>query len=218
MHPDFLTQASEPDLLAALAPFMRCRPMFSNTVSAVCLQRGLLPAHLLSCLDVLEFLSVTVLAAQKAQRTTGVRCSVLLSMALDEFSLDLNGLTRGQSPVCEDESMGKISPRIEQWFSSRSRKLACAPYKAALPCKNMETYVYWICDLGFGNSQKAADLWANIKTYHLQDCDRAGMLPLGEYSFAGYDPISDAAGNLAGVAPNNFRKIVRCIESSSQVA
>ncbi len=67
------TEKREGELLDLLTPFLGCEAPFSRTASDRCLEKGLVPAHLVSCLRVLHFLSFAVLSAQKAQRKYGVR-------------------------------------------------------------------------------------------------------------------------------------------------
>jgi hypothetical protein len=205
-----LTEKKEEELVDLLTPFFGCAPPFSYTVGMRCTGRGLLPGHLLSCLDVLEFLSFTVLAAQKAQRKYGVRASVLLSMALDEFAFDVRSLAR-DSALCSDKGdVKRISPKIARWFLARAKHLATAKaFRKALQCHSTRGYIEQICERGFGTSMKAVDLWSNIESYELEACDLAGMLPIGEYLNWDFEQVTDGAGNLIGLKPSPYRDLLR---------
>lgn len=209
----------ESELLELLVPFTGCMPQFRNTAGGRCMLRGLLPGHLLSCLDVLEFLSYTVISAQKAQRRYGVRASVLLSMAIDEFSFDVRELARDPTILRERDDKRKISPNIDRWFLNRAKQLATRnPLKTALKSPSVKRYINWICDLGFGDSMKALDLWHNIEIYHLEECDMAGMLPVGEYVSDKYDKVEDEAGNTTSLKLNPYWDLVEKARGSEWAA
>ena len=203
-------------LLELLIPFMGCEPRFGHTSGDRCINRGLLPGHLLDSLRVLDFLAVTVISAQSAQRQYGVRASVLISMAIDESAFDVRGLVNDPMIFREPAGERTISHDIDKWFLNRARRLATTKaLRKALPCVSVEHYIREICNLGFGDSMKAEDLWANIETYHLEDCDRAGMLPIGEYSSDEYDLVRDAAGNFVGVEPSPLRELIRMAKNAA---
>jgi hypothetical protein len=204
------TEKREEQLVDLLTPFFGCVPPFSYAVSLRCTERGLLPGHLLSCLDVLGFLSFTVLAAQKAQRKYGVRASVLLSMAMDEFGFDVRDLARDTVLCSDNGNVKRISPKIDRWFLTRAKHLTTAKaFRKALQCRSTRGYIQQICDRGFGDSLKAEDLWDNIENYHLDDCDVAGMLPIGEYVYGEFDCVTDELGRLVGVKPSPYRDLLR---------
>ncbi len=158
----------EEQLIDLLTPFFRCEVPFSYTVEERCMERGLLPGHLLDCLGALHFLSFAVLSAQKAQRRYGVRASVLLSMALDEFGHDIRDLARDPMLCSDAGDVKRISPSIDRWFLARARRLATAKaFRQVHQGPSPRRYIYEICEHGFGDSLKADDLWANIESYHL---------------------------------------------------
>ncbi len=201
----------EEKLVDLLTPFFRCEVPFSYTVEERCMERGLLPAHLLDCLGVLNFLSFAVLSAQRAQRKFGVRASVLLSIALYEFGHDIRDLARDPM-LCSDrgDNRRRISPNIDRWFLARARRLATAKaLRKALPCISPRRYIYQLCDFGFCDSLKADDLWSNIEEYHLDDCDLCGMLPIGEYLNGEFDKVTDRAGRVLGLQPSPYRDLLR---------
>lgn len=210
---------SESRLLELLVPFMGCYPPFGFTAGDRCLSRGLLPGHLLDCLHVLDFLSVTVLSAQKAQRAYGVRASVLLAMAIDECGFEVRDLARDPELLQEDYDNNRlISPRVDQWFMNRAKRFATKRFQKALQCVSLEGCVDLICELGFGDSMKAKDLWANIESYHLDDCDRAGMLPIGEYDSGAYSAVRDDRGNLRSVKESPYRQILQTVHNGESAA
>ena len=83
----------ERDLIQRLVPFMAVVPVFSNRTRNRCVESGLIPDALIWALEVVQFLSYTVLSAQRAQRIYGVRASVLLAMAMDETGITVESLT-----------------------------------------------------------------------------------------------------------------------------
>jgi hypothetical protein len=190
------------ELLDLLAPYMNCAPAFAETAADRCMERGLLPGHLVDSLNVLGFLAVTVLSAQEAQRTSGVRASVLLSMALDESAFDARNLTHNATVLSESVGLREVAPAIDRWFHVRAKKLTSKQFEPALRSTSVRRYIDWICDLGFGKSMKARDLWSNVERYGLEECDRAGMLPLGRYFRWGYDLVRNDQGNLVGLKAN----------------
>lgn len=208
--------SSERDLLELLVPFMGCLPPFVSTASERCSAKGLLPSHLVDYLVVLNLLSFTVLSAQKAQRKYGVRASVLLSMAIDESSFEIRDLVSSPNLIREQEGRRSLSPDIDRWFLNRAKKLATSKaFKDALPCVAVREYIQAICESGFGDPMKALDLWSNIENYHLEDCDRAAMLPIGRYDSALYDQVKDAAGNTLDLVVNPLQLMVRYQASGS---
>ncbi len=205
------TEKREEQLVDILTPFFGCVPPFSYTVGNRCMERGLLPRHLLFCLAVLNFLSFAVLSAQKAQRRYGVRASVLLSMALDEFAFDIRHLARDPM-ICRDlDGRRSVSPNINRWFLARARRLATA--KAFRTSRGWwpspRAYIFRLCELGFCNSFTAEDLCSNIEVYGLKDCDLAGLLPIGEYASGEFDRVDDGIGGLVGVKPSPHRDLLR---------
>src|ERR1700722_16074416 len=194
------TGKSESDLVDLLAPFMACMPPFGDTASDRCLGRGLLPCQLLASLEVLSFLSFTVISAQKAQRQYGVRASVLVSMAMHEHGFDVRCLANDPMLLREFTGARTISPNIDKWFMNRAKQLTrTKAQQKALDYPSVGAYVHKICELGFGDSSMAMDILSNIQNYGLTDCDRAGMLPLGEYARGEFEDVRDNLGNLRGL-------------------
>lgn len=213
------TGKSGSELLELLIPFVGCFPPFGYTAADRCMERGLLPGHLLSCLHVLEFLSVTVLSAQKAQRALGVRASVLLSMALDESAFDVRGIARDPELLQEDYFNKRlISPRVDQWFMKRAKMLAGKRFKRALACTNAKTYLQRLSDLGYCDAFKSSDLISNIESYELESCDLAGMLPIGEYYSGEYKSVKDQAGNVIGLRPSEYQAFLRQVRDRTAAA
>jgi hypothetical protein len=194
----------ERQLLDRLVPYMAIMPPFDYTASNRCVEKGLLPGPLLSALNVLQFLSCTVLSAQKAQRIYGVRASVLLAIALDESAFDANNLLRSGPLLNEYSGEPAISPQIDKWFLTRARVLATSKrFKAAMILNSdVKAYIYRICHLGFCDDLRAEDLYQNVKTYELEACDLAGMVPLGRYAAFKFEKVYDARGE--GGNPQTF--------------
>lgn len=192
----------ESRLLDLLAPFAHCTPPFSYSASHRCTDRGLIPGCLLESLKVLEFLCATVLSAQKAQRVYGVRASVLLAMAIDEAAFDVRNLTRDPQIFCDREvERHSTSPTIDRWFSCRAKALATKLYRKALNCRNAKSYIEALCKLGyFEDSLKAQDLYSIVETNELEECDLAGLLPIGEYSRDCYEAGRDETCKLRRIA------------------
>lgn len=107
----------ERQFLESLVPYMAIVPSFSYSAGSRCQEKGLLPGHLLAALEVLQFLSCTVLSAQKAQRLYGIRASVLLAMALDEFSFDANNLLKDGKLLNDYSGERSISPQVNDPLS-----------------------------------------------------------------------------------------------------
>lgn len=190
-----LERARESQLLDLLAPFANCNPPFSYSASNRCTNRGLIPGCLLESLKVLEFLCATVLSAQKAQRMYGVRASVLLAMAIDEASFDVRNLTRDPQIFCDREvERHSTSPSIDRWFLCRAKALATKLFRKALNCnKNAKSYVEALGRLGYFEEDylKVQDLCSIVETNQLEECDLAGMLPIGEYSRGDYEAAEE---------------------------
>jgi hypothetical protein len=200
---------SETELLETLIPFLPSTP-FEHSSGMRCLNRGLVPAHLLDCLSVLRFLSCTVISAQKAQRALGVRASVLLAMAMSESAFDVRNLVHEPKLFHENNSEWNISPEIDRWFLKRAKRLtATRPLRESLHTPSTRAYINQICELGFGDSLDADDLWANVENYHLEECDAAGMLPIGEFIDSKFDKVRDAMGNLVAVKPTPCCKLLQ---------
>lgn len=183
----FKTATAERQLLDRLVPYMAVVPPFDYSASGRCLEKGLLPSLLLDSLRVLQFLSVTVLSAQKAQRSYGVRASVLLSMALLESSFDAHDLL--ENGPLSDNNAGTISPQIDAWFMAKAKSLATSEqFKGAVAVNcDVKAYIRKLGELGFCEGLEAADLCATVDRYDLDACDLAGMLPVGVYHTLEFD-------------------------------
>lgn len=211
-----LRNPQQSELLDLLAPFMNCEPAFAESSGDRCLDRGLLPAHLLTCLTVLKFVSITVLAAQEAQRGYGVWASVLLSMAIDESSFDVCALTPDRLIFKERGCSRELNPSIGRWFSARAKRLTRTDrLKIAAREPSAKRHIDHLCRLGFCDRAKADDLWANIETYELQRCDLAGMLPIGEYYRWEYDPVTDEDGNVISLKTSEFQALSRAFRTGT---
>lgn len=201
----------EQQLLERLMPYMAIMPLFSYTMSNRCQEKGLLPGHLLAALEVLQFLSCTVLSAQKAQRVYGVRASVLLAMALDEASFDANDLLKNGKLLNDYSGEPSISPQIDEWFLARAKMLATSKrFKMAMNLNSdVKAYIRRICDLGFCDHLKAEDLCQNVETYELQECDLAGMLPVGVYETYLFEKVRDDLGSIVELKLSKVGRLKR---------
>jgi hypothetical protein len=124
-------------------------------------------------------------------------------MALDEFGFDVRDLANDPMLMRDTNGERMVSPNIDKWFVNRAKQLTrTKQQREALDYASVEAYIGRICELGFGDSFKASDLWANVKNYNLDDCDRAGMLPIGGYRRFAYEEIRDELGNLRALKPN----------------
>ena len=202
---------SEMDLLERLVPYMDVLPPFSYAASQKCLAKGLLPAGLLGAVNTLQFLTCTVLSAQKAQRTYGVRASVLLAMALGESAYDANNLLSGGKLLDDYNGERSISSDIDEWFSERAQMLACTePFREALPfVADSKTYIHRICALGFCDDSDARDLVSRIEEFFLTDLDMAGLLPLGQYEQHCFDRVRDDSGAVIGLKVSEVGRMLK---------
>lgn len=187
----------EARLLELLIPVMgiSSSPLLSRMTK--CQEKGLLPGHLIACLEVLQFLTYTVLSAQKAQRLFGVRASVLLAMAMNEGAFDVSNLINS-SPFSEYAGVCSLSPALDKWFLARARRLtADKRFRKAMSCaKDPKVYIFELFGLGYCDRLEALDLVDNIKSYDLEFCDRAGLLDIGQYRTAAFEEVCDWNGNL----------------------
>lgn len=198
-------RGQEANLLELLVPYMGCLPPFSRAAANRCTERGLLPGSLLTALEVLHFLSYTVLSAQNAQRAYGVRASVLLSMGLDESSFDICSLVDDSRLAMEsDDERLSISPAIEGWFMKRAKLLATSKkYRSALRMVHcVKVYVHKIAELGFFDHFKAEDILSNVEIFGLEHCDLGGMLPVGQFRSLKFEKICDPVGNILSLRPS----------------
>jgi hypothetical protein len=209
----------ERQLLESLVPYMAIVPSFSYSAGSRCQEKGLLPGHLLAALDVLQFLSCTVLSAQKAQRLYGIRASVLLAMALDESSFDANDLLKNGKLLNDYSGERAISPQVNDWFLARAKMLATSKrFRAAMSLSsNVKAYIHRICDLGFCDNLNAEDLCQNVETYQLQECDLAGMLPVGEYETYAFDKVHDEFGTVVDLKPSKEGRLMHFDESNAEI-
>ncbi len=177
-----LEKQRESQLLDLLAPFAHIKPPFHYSATNRCIDRGLIPECMFAYLETLEFLCATVLSAQKAQRIFGVRASVLLAMAMDEASYDFRGLTRDPNMFCDyDPKLHSVSREIDRWFMRRAKQLTAKRFQKALNSTNALFHLKLLSDLGYYDRIRGEDLCSIVTTNNLEECDLAGMLPIGEY-------------------------------------
>ena len=140
-------------------------------------------------------------------------------MAMHEVGFDPRRLTRDHLVFSEQGGARIISRDIDRWFSKKAKLLATTKtLRKALPCTSVEGYIKHVCELGFERLARCRGSEANVENYHLQDCDCAGMLPIGKFARSEYNPVHDTLGRLTGVAPDPFMARIREMLKSQEAA
>jgi hypothetical protein len=189
--------------MALVSPLIKSTN-FDYDLVTECENRGYLPLKLMDGLHTVKFLSRTVLAAQKAQRTYGVPASVLISIAMDKSAFDADNLLENSQLAVEWPGCGCCySPEILKWFMKMAERLTESP-----KCRNamkllpdISAYVKRLFSLKLGSNLDAEDVLANVANYGLEDCDLAALRQPGEHRKSEFTPIRDKHGAVTLVNP-----------------
>lgn len=178
---------------------------FNNEVASECTKRGFIPLRLSEALVVAKFVSRTVLAAQSAQREYNVPASVLIALALQQHSFDVDAFEDASvSLAVGTGSSGCRSLQILSWFMKTAEhlgtarkyhkaRLLFADRRAAYGLPTLKEYVNLVCSIGLGSrlDADAEDVISNIETYDLYECDLAALRQSGEYNSETFTTYTD---------------------------
>lgn len=203
-----------------MSDFARNMAEFEDSYLEDCEDRGLIPMKLNSSLIVARFLSLTILAAQDAQRQYGVPASVLISLALYLSGWEAHGLFESR------EAITNWPVQVHEWFLVKAKLLAESPqYSVARPLVNdLRAYVLKIFSVGVpdksGDKIAGEDILSAIENHDLEECDLAGILFPTEYRKSRFEAVRDESGVMQ-LRPFDLRKVAamrRAAEAEVQAA
>jgi hypothetical protein len=124
-----------------------------------CIQHGLIPRHLVDCLEMTRFVAPLVISAHKAQAAYGVPAGLLIALAADEFSWDARRVD-------------------EHWFMDRAKRLAADPRLAlVLSGNDPDWFIKALRECAAFDEDKRGILVQLINDFSLQECDALGRNP-----------------------------------------